>query len=493
MGAIVAVLSKYGRNVVPEAIKMLKILKHRGSDAYGISDGKKIIVTKNLKEITYVDMKSSVVLGYNFRRIFPSDCPQPIDGKSFKIVFDGRIFPPHSMSDVIDFIERSSNNVGDSAKNIVETLDGAFAFAILKDDKLIVGRDPVGAVPLYLGENEQIYALTSERKALWAIGIKDDYIKSFPPGNIAEISDGNIKLKPIKTIGLTLVKNFNEKEVLGKLYSLLSNSIMKRTLDADKISIAFSGGVDSNILAALVKELGVKAFLIYVGLEGSKELNQAEEAAEKIGLPFQAELYTPEDVKESARKVLWLIESADALRVAIGIPIFWAAETSAKMGCKVMLLGQGSDEIFAGYYRYLGDYKKSKEYVERIIYHDALNLHEKSLEPAEKICSFHGIEVRFPYADYDLMAFAVNLPITLKIIGENDLLRKRILRRLAEHIGLPPELCWRPKKAIQYGTKVNEVLKKMGRKMGLSMKNFVEHMFEEIKWFNKDENYASNI
>lgn len=481
MGAAIAIVSKRDENVTPKAVKMLNILRHRGAEAYGLSDGEKITITKSLEDINSTSMKSNMVLGCNFKQMLPEDALQLMEIGDLKVLFEGRTFPPSEKSEVSGLIKRSGGDVWKAARDMINMLNGSFIFIILKKGrKLIVGRDPIGGVPLYLGEDEHVYALASERKALWSIGI-EDRIKSFPPGNLAEICDGNARLVPVKTIKRRIMGSLEEKDVIKRLHDLLLNSIRRRTADVKEVSIAFSGGLDSSIIAALAKKIKIEALLICVGLEGSKELEYAEKMAESIGLPFRVEEYALDRVEKDLRKVLWLIESANALRASIGIPIFWTAEVSSKMGYRILLSGQGSDEIFAGYHKYLRDYGKLEGKIEDILYHDALSLYETSLEQDEKICSFHNVEVRFPYADYELMSFALSLPAMLKIESETDPLRKRILRKLAENIGLPPEAYLRPKKAIQYGTGVTKVLGKLGKKMGLGIRDFISQLFEEVK------------
>jgi len=153
------------------------------------------------------------------------------------------------------------------------------------------------------------------------------------------------------------------------------------------------------------------------------------------------------------------------------------------MGYRAIFSGQGSDELFAGYHKYLRSYSESFSAVEENLYYDTLRLHENSLEPKEKIYTFHNVEVRFPYVDYDLASFALSLPVTLKISSSNDPLRKRILRKLAEYIGLPLEVYLKPKKAIQYGTGVSQALRKIAKKNGLNVQSLINQVFKGIEWF----------
>ncbi|MEM1581236.1 MAG: asparagine synthetase B [Candidatus Bathyarchaeia archaeon] len=489
MGALISIISKDGRNVIPEAIKMLSALKHRGSKAHGISTDRMTNIVKNFDDfIDLSDDGSSVVMGYNFSQNLPDDAPQPIEGDNFKIVFDGRIFSPHiKVREVVDFIKQFSD-VKHAIRNLIERTEGSFSLTILKDGKLYAGRDPLGAKPLYFCESKKFYALASERKALWLLGIDNKNIKSFPPGNLAEIDCKGIIFQPIKLLEKPKIKPLPVEKALKELYKLLLNSIRVRTLDLEKVSIAFSGGLDSSVIAALIRESGVDAFLVSVGLEGTKDLEQSEKVANEIGLPLKTKVYTLDDVEKDLPTVLWLIEEANALKASICIPEFWAAEISSGIGCQAMFSGQGSDELFGGYHKYLKEYAKSADNVEWSLYNDMLMLYESSLEPEEKLCSFQGLESRFPYVDFDLVSFALSLPISQKISSVNDPLRKRILRHLAEYIGLPEDVYLTPKKAIQYSTGVSQALKKIARKNKLKMQEFINRVFQRIEWSNEDSN-----
>jgi len=484
MGALVAVVSKRNNgNAVLEAVKMLKVLRHRGGETYGISTGSMTAIVKDLSDLAdLVRVKSSIAIGYGCSGILPEDAPQPIEYKDCKVAFDGRVFSPqYAGPREIPSLLEQFNDIEVFAENAIRRMNGIFSFAAIKDNRLIVGRDPMGAKPLYLCESQAFFALASEKKALWALGIDNGGIRSFPPGNMAEISGDSVRMRVIKVLDEPIIKAVDEYAALERLYCMLLRSVREKMYGLGEVSIGFSGGLDSSILAALAKKFSVKVLLISVGLEGSKEVEWAEKAANIMGLPLKAETYAPEDVEETLPKVLWLIEEANALKASIFIPIYWVAEISSKLNSRVMLSGQGSDELFAGYHKYLRDFGISPDCVVRATYGDVLRLHENTLEAEEKVCSFHGVDVRFPYVDYELASFALSLPITLKIASQDDPLRKRILRSLAKHIGLPEEIYLKPKRAIQYGTGVNRALKRIAKKKGLSMQSLINKVFSEVR------------
>lgn len=485
MGGLVSIVSRRGENVIPEAVKMLGVLRHRGVMC-GISTDSATFRLGDLGSLTPLlrDAESSIVLGYIFNPILSGGIPQPIERDGFKIAFDGRGFKPPLEASAISDMVGQFGNARDAAESIIRGVDGSFAFIILEDgDGMFVGRDPMGAKPLYFGVGGRLYALASERKALWALGIRDEHIKPLPPGSLAEISESSLIIRPVKTLERPKIRSIGEGEAIQELHRALLESVRKRMLDLKAVSVPFSGGLDSTIIATLAVEVGVKPLLISVGLEGSGDLDHAEKVASEIGLPIRAEAYTIEDVEETLPKVLWLIEEASALKASIYIPLFWATEISSKMGLRVMLSGQGSDELFAGYYKYLRDYGRSEGDLEQTLYNDVLSLHETSLEPEEKVCSFHGVEVRFPYVDYDLASLALSLPAKMKIASADDPLRKRILRHLAKYMGLPQEVYLRPKRAIQYGTGVSKALNKIARRRGLKTHELISQVFQGIGWF----------
>lgn len=486
MGALAVIVSKRPRkaSAVSELIKMLKALKHRGDQIHSIATDKMTIFAKDLSELSrfYVDASpdiSDIIIGYNFRQVLREDEPQPVEVGNLKVILEGRVYSPQSTrSEVYRMIERYGE---ESIRRIIAETEGSFILTILSGKRLLVGRDAVGAVPLYFSENEEFLALASERKALWSIGVRDDSIKPLPPGSVAEVTGNGIMIRQIKTLEKPENKWYKDEEsILEELHTLLSESIRERIHNLEgKISVAFSGGLDSSIIATLLKEAKASAILVTVGLEGSKEIEHAEKVASEIGLRIKVGIYTVKDIEEILPRVLWLIEEANSLKVSIKIPEYWAAENSSKEGCKAIFFGEGGDELFGGYYRYLKEYERTLGDIENKLFLDTVNLYH-SLEMSEKICAFHSLEARFPYADYRLATFALKIPISKKILSANDPLRKRILRKYAEKIGLPAEVYLRPKKAIQYGTGVSKALKKIAKKNGLSLQALIDNIFRRI-------------
>ncbi|MGB9756738.1 MAG: asparagine synthase C-terminal domain-containing protein, partial [Candidatus Bathyarchaeales archaeon] len=289
------------------------------------------------------------------------------------------------------------------------------------------------------------------------------------------------KFKPAKTLVYSKAKDTSLQVATKKLQTLLQYSVEKRVSGLKEAAIAFSGGLDSSIIALLAKNSGVNVKLIHVSLKNQPETEDAEKAAEALGLPIYTYLYEEEKVAETLPKVLWLIEEPDPLKASIGIPFYWVAENTAKMKLTVLLAGQGADELFGGYKRYVDDYLRyGSERVQQEIFNDIAKMHENNFERDFKICNFYDVELRLPFAAYSIAKFAITLPIELKIKFTDEKARKIVLRHLGEKIGLPPFIVKRQKRAIQYATGVNKTLKKLAKNEGISQRDYLERMFQTI-------------
>lgn len=476
MGAIIAVIGKKGKNATETAVAMLKILEHKGIEAFGIASPKHVEIEKSIEALQSQNISSSVVIGQAFSRVFESDKLQPMQLENATLVFEGRIYPTESkISDAENFAQKLRE------KEAIENLfasEGHFAFAIAEPEKIVAGRDAMGIHPLYYGENFEFAALASERKALWRIGIKD--VNSFPPGRVALVDIKGFQFKPVRTLTYSGAKSTTMQVAAKQLQKLLRRSVDGRVSGLREIAVAFSGGLDSGLIAFLAKNSGADVHLVHVGLRDQLETDYAKKVAEELKLPIHVQLYNEEDVEKTLLRVLWLIEESDPVKASIGIPFYWAAEKTAEMGFKVMLAGQGADELFGGYKRYADDYLRyGDEKVHEILFSDVVRMYETNFERDFKICNFHNLELLLPFATYQIAKFAINLPVELKIKLPDDGLRKLVLRRAAENLGLPQFIAERPKKAIQYATGISKVLKKLARKNQLPMNEYMQQIFHK--------------
>lgn len=478
MGAIAAVVSKKNKNVAETVVTMLKILKHKREAAFGIASPTIVKTEKSIKFLRDHKISASIVVGYVLSKILMSDQPQPIKLENTALVFDGRIYLTNTKHAEVRFIaEKLSQNREKTAEILIKNFDGNFAFVVAESERLIAGRDSLGTRPLYYGENADLAALASERKALWKIGVREPC--SFPPGHIATVNKHGFKFKPVKTLAYARTRRITMQAAVEKLQKFLQQSVKQRISGLKEVAVAFSGGLDSSIIAFLTKNLGVEAYLISVSLKNRREIEFTKEAAEALKLPLHIHFYSEKDVEETIPKVLWLIEEPNPIKTSIGIPLFWTAEKASRKGIKVMLAGQGADELFGGYRRYLNYYSQyGAKFVQKMLFNDITTMHETNFERDYKICNFHNVELRLPFATYPLAKFALSLPLQLKIKSSVDMLRKAVLRKMAENIGLPHFIVHKPKRAIQYATGVNKTIKKLAKQKGFSTKEYLTEVFQ---------------
>jgi len=475
MGALIAVVSKEGANVYDVAVTMLETLTHRGRDAFGIASPHKIVVKGSLEELRKERIDSCTLIGHSLAKIFPRDEAQPVKYQDSTLAFDGRLFPAHTKSEVNSLVEKLMNSA-DKAAHLIRKFNGAYVLAFAEDERIVVGRDAVGTRPLYFGENENLCAVASERKALWKIGIID--AGSFSPGNLAVIDEGGFRFEVAKTITQTSLQRLDLKTAAQKLKQVLLQSTKGHVSDLKEVAVAFSGGIDSSIVAFSAKLCHVDVHLVCVSLEETKESVFAERAATALDLPFYHIAYSIADLEEILPKVLWLIEESNPVNVGIATPTFWVAEQSSKLGLKVLMSGQGGDEAFGGYHRYLEEYERhGSAGLQRKIYRDTVSSYESNFQRDNKVCVFNNVELRTPLTDLKVVQFALGLPTELKINSPQDMLRKRVLREAGRELGIPKFIVEKPKKAIQYTTGVSKAMKELAKKEGLTLQRYLKRIF----------------
>jgi len=478
LGAIAAVIDKRGKDAVSAVVTMLKALMHRGTDAYGVAARSSVKITRSLEELEGISLNSSIAIGYNLSRVTRYDEPQPILENGYTFVFHGRFFPSSLKSTLEEASNRLKENPEENAKLILKELDGSYAFVVSYSSKIIAGRDVLGTIPLYYGENETFCGLASERKALWALGIE---ARSFPPGNLAVVNAQGFRFKKTASIVLPQTKPMDMEVAAKRLENLLFESTVERIKDVEKIAVAFSGGLDSTVIALLAKMSRVDVHLISVGLENQQELRHAESASKVLELPIHIQTYDSNDVERVVAKVLWLIEEPDPMKVGVAIPFFWTAEIAAKIGCPVLLAGQGGDELFGGYRRYLTELdQKGTEALQKILYQDVVSSYNTNFQRDNPVCALHKVELRLPFIDREVINFVLSLPLKLKIASAEDSLRKRVLRKTAKNLGIPAFIANRPKKAVQYATGVNKVLRKLAKSEGLTVGDYLRQLFRKV-------------
>jgi asparagine synthase (glutamine-hydrolysing) len=286
--------------------------------------------------------------------------------------------------------------------------------------------------------------------------------------------------KPSEAIRYSAAKPIKMETAAKRLERLLLQSTLACVSDVQHVAIAFSGGLDSGVLAFLAKKCRVKTQLITVGLGNTPETAFAEDVARALHLPLHVATYSIDDVEETLPKVIRLIEDHNPVNVSIAIPFFWTAQTAATKGLNVLLAGQNADELFGGYHRYLSIYaEKDEEALRQAMFHDFATYYEADFQRDKAVCAYHNVKLRLPYADLRVANFALSLPMSLKIESPTDQLRKRVLRKTAEHMGMSAFIVNKVKKAIQYATGVDKALHKLAKRENLSTSDYCKKLFRK--------------
>ncbi|MCC7553215.1 MAG: asparagine synthetase B [Methanobacteriaceae archaeon] len=459
-------------------ISILKDLKHRGPDSTGIylENNEKIFKTDINLDTIALDENYSFALGHNLLSIYNSkkkDGFQPISHKNLILVFNGEIYnikdinsflklknnssDSYVLINLIYFFYKENNDLLYAVKKSFQLIDGDFTFAVFDGENLAISRDIIGVKPLFYHTSSKINIFSSERSSIKKLKIKD--IKSLKPGNILYNWE-EIKFK--EDIGNYVIDI--DSNYLKNLEMLLKESIYKRIKNLDRIGLIFSGGVDSGIIAYILKEISkerdLEVILYAVGDENSKDILYARKIAEFLGLKLNIQNITEEIVKENLEEVVKFIGENNLMKIGVGMTIFLAAKMIHKDNIKVALSGQGADELFAGYNRYLNTYIKGFKFLDDELRYDINNMYNVNLERDDTASMKNSVELRLPYLDKKFIEYSLNIPIKYKIESSDDKIRKLVLRDLAYKLGMNKEFAYRPKKAAQYGSGIDKILRK---------------------------------
>jgi asparagine synthase (glutamine-hydrolysing) len=479
MGRFAAILSKRGQDVSGSIIRMLRAGTPRAPDAEGISIGGDTIIKGRIEPSDLPE--TSIALGYALNKVQPEDPPQPLTQHGFSFAKEGRLWSETGQPTVVSAGDALGMDPRDGLSRLVMEGKGPFAITVQYNRAILGGRDPVGTIPLYYGENEDIAAMASSKKMLWAIGLEAQGLR---PGSILKISEKETSLESVKALAQPPLKEITLNEATSELHKLMTDAVASRTRGLSEASLGFSGGIDSSILAHYLDRAGVDLDLICVGLEDSREFGTAETAAEALDLPLRCEAFMAEDVEKDLDAVLWSIEEPNPMKASVAIPLYWAVSSAVEYGSRVFFSGNGSDELFGGYHRHAQEYAERGEAVVASIFRDVLESHRVNYVRDHKVCMDAGLELRLPFSDLALVEWGLSIPPNLKLSGGPGSPRKLVLRSLARRLGLPEEISGRPKKAIQYSTGVNRALRKLAKSEGKTLQNYLSERFQKLR----DEN-----
>ncbi len=245
-------------------------------------------------------------------------------------------------------------------------------------------------------------------------------------------------------------------KVGSKLASLLRDSVSRACGTSGTVGVLFSGGVDSSVVAKLASEKSRVLLYCAGAAEGSEDAEFAAKAAALLNLRIRTAIFSPDDVRGAMGGLAGKIGTADRMQLGIALPVYFATRLAMEDGLiKFALCGGGADELFGGYSRYL---KVPTAKLNDVLRSDIAAMREKDLK-RDSAASF--IEIRYPYLDPEVVDFSLSIRAGMKIAGGE---RKIVLREAGRQLGLPPEITGRKKKACQYGSGADKLLKGLMRK-----------------------------
>ncbi len=499
-GIVCAFNIKGDKEVVrTNVLKMAQKVRHRGPDWSGIysdenailaherlaivdpTSGKQPIISQDGKKIIAVNgeiynhqmLREGFKTSYNFKT--QSDCEV--------------IIPLYELKG-IDFLK---------------DLNGIFAFALYDSSKgtYLIARDHIGIIPLYMGwDKEDIFYVSSELKSLEGVC---NIIELFPPGHYLESHDMKLKkwYKP-KWISFDSVKN--AKTSISSIHDSLSAAVKRQLMSDVPYGVLLSGGLDSSITSALAKKFASKRIesgdkqdawwpqlhSFSVGLKGAPDLKAAKIVADHIGTVHHEINFTVQEGIDAIRDVIYHLETYDVTTVRASTPMYLMARAIKSLGIKMVLSGEGADELFGGYL-YFHKAPNSKEFHEETV-RKLEKLHQYDCLRANKSLAAWGIEGRVPFLDKEFIDTAMNINPDDKMI-KNGRIEKWVLREAFKDY-LPESVLWRQKEQFSDGVGYSWIdsLKELVSKevSDKDLENAAE-MFPVNTPLNKEEYYYRTI
>ncbi len=471
-----------------QILEMSKRIRHRGPDWSGVYTGENAILSH--ERLAIVDpLSGKQPLVSDDEKIILAVNGEIYNHKKLREEFASSYkFRTQSDCEVIIPLYKKFKSAGNFSA-MIEKLSGIFAFALYdsEDDTYLIGRDEIGVIPLYQGwDKAGRYYVASELKALEG---DCQTIEEFPNGCYLYSKES----KPVRWYhrsweSYDVVKNSaratDDKgevvnpSVIEKLRNGLESAVKAQLMSDVPYGVLLSGGLDSSIIAAVTQKYSKKRVesdskesawwpqlhSFAVGLEGSPDLVAAKKAADYIGTVHHEVHFTIQEALDALPDVIYHIETYDITTVRASTPMYLLARVIKSMGIKMVLSGEGSDELFGGYL-YFHKAPNAKEFHEELV-RKMSKLHLYDCLRANKSLMAWGVEGRVPFLDKDFIDIAMNLnpsdKMNIKLSDGKQRMEKWILRKAFEDL-LPQDICWRQKEQFSDGVGYNwiDTLKKI--------------------------------
>ena len=363
------------------------------------------------------------------------------------------------------FATRSDNEVAlhlicRDGPGALSELNGMFAFlAAGRDGSFIAARDPVGIKPLYWARRDGGITFASEMAAFEPL--LRGSVEAFPPGHYWTPESGLVRFAPAVPDDARANPHPRSArppaEVIAATREVLVDAVERQMMGDVPVGVFLSGGLDSTLVAAIahrwLSDRGERLGTFAVGLEDSPDLLAARAAAKYLGTEHHERTYTAEEARASLPGVVAAIEAFDPSLVRSAVPNHMLAEFTARH-VKVVLTGEGADELFAGY-EYMRDYDDPDELHAELV-RSVEGLHNLNLQRCDRVTMAHGLEARVPFLDRCVIDHALRIPAAWKL-SCGGVPEKRLLRQAFEG-WIPHDLLWRDKSQFGDGSGAASVL-----------------------------------
>ncbi len=441
-----------------QVLRMSKKIRHRGPDWSGIYCGNKSILAHERLSIVGIDSGKQPLYSKDNKLVLAVN-GEIYNHKEIRNRYPDYEFLTHSDCEVILALYR------DKGADLFEDLNGIFAFALydVENDLMLIGRDHMGIIPLYMGYDDrgQFY-VASELKALEGVCPN---IQEFQPGHYLYTKESTEVKSWYKREWMEYDNVKDNVSDISELRTALESAVHRQLMSDVPYGVLLSGGLDSSIISAVAKQYAARRVeddnkteawwpqlhSFAVGLKDSPDLVAARKVAEYIGTVHHEIHFTVEEALDALSDVIYHIETYDVTTVRASTPMYLLARFIKSMGVKMVLSGEGSDELFGGYlyFHKAPDAKAFHEETVRKL--DRLHLYD--CLRANKSLSAWGVEGRVPFLDKEFMDVAMRLNPKDKMCG-NGKIEKYILRKAFEDY-LPESVAWRQKEQFSDGVGYN--------------------------------------
>jgi len=492
-------LKQSSTEVRPQILEMSKRLRHRGPDWSGIYDCETAILGHERLAIVdptsgkqpLISPSNNLILAANGEIYNHSELKKPYEASyGFKTKSDCEV--------ILALYEKEG-------KSFVNKLNGIFAFAIYdkEKDEYFIARDHMGIIPLYMGwDGNGTFFVASELKALEGVCSK---IELFPPGHYFHSKD-EAPTKWYHPEWNTYEAVKDNSTSIEELHDALTDAVHRQLMSDVPYGVLLSGGLDSSITSALAKKFAAKRIesddtqsawwpqlhSFSVGLEGSPDLAAAQKVAEHIGTVHHEIKFTIQEGLDAIREVIYHLETYDITTIRASTPMFLMARAIKALGIKMVLSGEGADELFGGYL-YFHKAPNAKEFHEETV-RKLEKLHQYDCLRANKSLAAWGIEGRVPFLDKEFIEVAMRVNPEDKMISD-DRMEKWVLRKAFEDY-LPKSVAWRQKEQFSDGVGyswIDNLKKVVGEKVTDEQMDNAHFRFPVQTPQNKEEFFYRSI